>query len=139
MAGKFTFNTRELAAGIRRELLEHRGRARHALNAAAGYIASEAKDRAPIDEGFLTADISHKAVDNGKSWSAAIYIPSNAPSSGYAIRMHEGEYNLGPKSRERARKTGKTVGRKFITRAIDDNRDDILKVIQFEMKKKRKR
>ena len=45
MAGKFTFNTRGLAAGIRRELLAQPERARRAMTAVGGYLAGEAKDR----------------------------------------------------------------------------------------------
>lgn len=136
MAGKFTFNTRGLAAGIRRELLAQPERARRAMTAVGGYLAGEAKDRSPVDEGFLTADITHKTVENKKSWSAAIFVPSNATSSEYAIAMHEGNYTPGPKSMEKARKTGKAVGRKFITRALDENRGDIVKIIEFELRKR---
>ena len=136
MAKSFRFNTRNLAAGIRRELQAEPVRARRAMNAVGGYLAGEAKDRAPVDEGFLTADITNKTVENKKSWSAALFIPSNAASSEYAVAMHEGSYTPGEKSQNKAKKTGKVVGRKFITRAIDENRGDIVKIIEFELRKR---
>ena len=135
MARSFRFNTRSLTAGIKRELQAQSGRARRAMNAVGGFLAGEAKDRAPIDEGFLTADITNKTVENKKSWSTAILIPSNATSAEYAIAMHEGSYNPGVKSRKKAMKTGKPTGRKFITRAIDENRGDIVKIIESELRR----
>lgn len=135
MAAKFRFNTRSLSVGIQRELLKQKKGAKRAMNAVGGFLAGEAKDRAPIDEGFLTADITTQTFENKKSLSTAIYIPSNAVSSEYAIEMHEGGYNPGPKSQKKAQKTGKPAGRKFITRAIDENRGDIVKIIQFELRK----
>lgn len=131
---KFRFNTRELAAGIRSVLMAQPLKAQRAMNAVGGYLAGEAKDRAPIDGGFLTADITNKLIVNPKSYSTAIYIPSNATSSEYAVAMHEGIYNLGVDSQDKQRKVGKRVGRKFITRAIDENRGDIRKIIEHELK-----
>lgn len=136
MAAKFRFNTRSLAAGIQKQLMLHSKQAQRAMNSVGGYLSGEAKDRAPVDEGFLTADITNKTIENKKSYSAAIYIPSNATSSDYAIAMHEGNYTPGAKSEKKAQKTGKPVGRKFITRAIDENRGDIVKIIEFELRKK---
>lgn len=135
MAAKFRFNTHELAAGIKREVMAQPLRAKRAMNAVGGYLAGEAKDRAPLKDGFLTGDITNKTIENKKSFSAAIYIPSNTTSSEYAIAMHEGVYDLGERSENKQKKTGKLVGRKFITRAIDDNRGDIVKIIEHELRK----
>lgn len=132
---KFRYNTRDLAAGIQRELTMQPIRARRAMNAVGGYLAGEAKERSPIDEGFLTADITNTTIENQKSFSAAIYIPSNATSADYAIEMHEGNYTPGWKSQEKSKKTGKAVGRKFITRAIDENILDAQRIIQHELRK----
>lgn len=132
---KFRYNTRDLAAGIQRELMIQPIRARRAMNAVGGYLAGEAKERSPVDEGFLTADITNKTIENQKSFSAAIYIPSNATSSDYAIEMHEGQYMPGEKSQRKAQKTGRVVGRKFITRALDENISDVQKIIQHELRK----
>ena len=88
---KFRYNTRELATAVQRELMLFPDRARRAMNAVGGYLAGEAKERSPVDEGFLTADIANRTIENKGSFSAAIYIPSNATSSDYAIPMHEGQ------------------------------------------------
>lgn len=130
----FRFNTRSLSAGIRRELMAQPERAKRAMNAVGGFINGEAKDRAPIKEGFLTSDISNETVKFEKSYAAVIYIPSNATSAPYAIKMHEGKYNPGVASEAKAAKTGKSVGNKFITRAIDANRDDITEIIKYELR-----
>lgn len=132
---KFRYNTRELAAAVQRELMLFPDRARRAMNAVGGYLAGEAKERSPIDEGFLTADIANRTIENKGSFSAAIYIPSNATSSDYAIEMHEGNYTPGEKSFAKQIKTGKAVGRKFITRAIDENILDAQRIIQHELRK----
>lgn len=130
----FRFNTRSLSAGIRRELMDQPERAKRAMNAVGGFINTEAKDRSPVKEGFLTSDISNQTVQFEKSYAAVIYIPSNATSASYAIPMHEGKYNLGKDSEAKAAKTGKGVGNKFITRAIDANRDVIKEIITQELK-----
>lgn len=132
---KFRYNTRELAAAVQRELMLFPIRARRAMNAVGGYLAGEAKERSPVDEGFLTADIANRTIENKGSFSAAIYIPSNATSSDYAIPMHEGSYTPGEKSLAKQIKTGKAVGRKFITRAIDENILDAQRIIQHELRK----
>lgn len=132
---KFRYNTRGLEAGIQRELMIQPIRARRAMNAVGGYLSGEAKERSPVDEGFLTADITNKTIENQKSFSAAIYIPSNATSADYAIEMHEGQYMPGEKSQKKAQKTGKAVGRKFITRAIDENREDVKEIIKSELRR----
>ena len=132
--GKFSFNTRELSINVQREIQRSPERAKRAMDAVGGFINGEAKDRAPVKEGFLTSDISNQTVRHEKSYAAVIYIPSNATSAPYAIPMHEGQYNLGPDSEAKAAKTGKGVGNKFITRAIDANRDDIKEIIQAELR-----
>jgi hypothetical protein len=132
--GKFRFNTRELEVKVQREIQRSPERAKRAMDAVGGFINGEAKDRSPVKEGFLTSDISNQTVKYEKSYAAVIYIPSNAPSAPYAIKMHEGKYNLGPDSEAKARKTGKGVGNKFITRAIDANRDDIKEIIKYELR-----
>ena len=132
--GKFRFNTRELEIRVRREIQRSPERAKRAMDAVGGFINGEAKDRSPVKEGFLTSDISNETVKYEKSYAAVIYIPSNAPSAPYAIKMHEGKYNLGTDSEAKARKTGKGVGAKFITRAIDANRDNIRDIIQAELR-----
>jgi hypothetical protein len=43
----------------------------------------------------------------------------------YARKMHEGRYNLGPGSRAKQASAGVEVGRKYLDRAYDENRDAV--------------
>ena len=131
----FRFNTRRLGEAVRRELQNQPLRTRRAMDAVGGFLNGEVKDLVPIDEGFLTADVSNQTVDFKKSFAAVIYIPGNGQSAQYAIRMHENQYKLGPNSLAKQKKIGKAVGRKFITRALDGNIGEIREIIKSEMKK----
>ena len=130
----FRFNTRELGEGIRRELQKMPDRTKKAMDGVGGYLNGEVRKRTPVDEGHLTASITNETVAYEKSHAAVVYVPSNSPASEYAIPMHENNYNIGPDSQMKQTKTGKTVGRKYITRAMDENHDRIVKLIQKELK-----
>lgn len=130
----FRFNTRQLGARVRAELQAQPVKARRAMDAVGGFLNSEVKDLTPVEEGFLTADVSNRTVRYKESFASVIYIPSNAASAKYAIPMHENQYHLGPDSLEKQRKVGKPVGRRFIIRAIDGHMGDIRGIIIREMK-----
>lgn len=130
----FRFNTNVFNANIRQVLMSQPLRTRRAMDAVGGYLNGEVKKRTPIDEGFLTADVSNQTVQYRKSFAAVVYVPSNATSSKYAIPMHEHKYNLGKKSIQKQRKVGKLVGRKYITRALWDNLKTIKEIIISEVK-----
>ena len=134
MAAKFRFNTSGLSANIRQILNDRPAAARRAMNAVGGYLNGEAKDLCPVDEGFLTAEISNKTVVNPKSYAAVIFVPQNGQSASYAVAMHENHYNLGKNSKLKQRKVGKIIGRKFITRALDANVKEIKSIIKSELK-----
>lgn len=129
----FRFNTRQLGEKVRAELQAQPVRTRRAMDAVGGFLNGEVKDLTPVDEGFLTADVSNQTVQYKDSFAAVIYIPVNAASSKYAIPMHENQYQLGINSREKQRKVGKVVGRKFITRAMDGHMRDIRGIIKREI------
>lgn len=130
----FRFNTRELSKNVQAELNNSELKARRAMDAVGGFVNGEVKDRTPQDDGFLTADISNKTVKYKNSYATVIFVPSNAVSSSYAILMHENHYQLGEKSRDKRSKVGKMIGRKFITRGIDENRPTIRKIVESELK-----
>lgn len=130
----FRFNTRKLGETVRHELQNQPLRTRRAMDAVGGFLNGEVKDLVPVDEGFLTADVSNRTVDYKKSFAAVIYIPSNGQSAKYAIPIHEHQYQLGENSLAKQSKVGKAVGRKFITRALDGNIKDIREIIKSEMK-----
>jgi hypothetical protein len=133
MAAKFRFNTSGLSANIRQILNDRPAAARRAMNAVGGYINGEAKELCPVDEGFLTSEISNRTVVNPKSYAAVIFVPQNGQSAPYAIAMHENHYFLGPNSKLKQKKVGRIVGRKFITRALDANVRTIKRIIQSEL------
>ena len=130
----FRFNTSELGKKIQAELQAMPMKTKRAMDAVGGFLNGEAKERAPVDEGMLTADISNKTVEYSKSFAAVVYVPSNTPSANYAIPMHENNYILGENSAAKQKKVSVTVGKKFITRALDDNRKKIVKIIADEVK-----
>jgi len=132
--GKFRINTRELQAGIRRLIESNRAKAKAAMTDAGHFIRSEAQLRTPVDEGMLTSDVHTEVVEYRKSYAATVYIPVNCPSAKYAVRMHEGTYKLGANSQSKQGKVPVVVGRKYITRAIDENREEIGRVIAARMK-----
>ena len=131
----FRFNTRQLGEKVRAELQAQPERTRRAMDAVGGFLNGEVKDLTPVEEGFLTADVSNRTVEYKDSFAAVVYIPENAVSAQYAIPMHEGQYHLGPDSLEKQRKVGKPVGRKFITRAVDGHIGDIRGIIMRELER----
>ena len=109
----------EAAAMERRKVLQ-------TLSDIGNNAVKEADDRAPIDMGTLTHDIEKSVqVDNNNLPGVIIRVPLNAPSSDYAVSMHEDEYNLGPRSKKKAARTGKQIGRKYITRGIDASKTKV--------------
>lgn len=125
----FRFNTRALSAGIQRHLQEEYQKARYAMNSVGHFGRGEIQKRTPIDEGHLTGAVTFEIVDYRKSYAVVLYVPSNSEASQYAIPMHEGVYNLGPKSLAKMAKTGTQVGPGYIIRGLDDNRGDIRDII----------
>jgi hypothetical protein len=129
----FRFSTRELEMKIRQELQKMPNKTRRAMDGVGGYLNGEVRKRTPVDEGHLTAAITNETVDYEHSHAAVIYVPSNSPAAPYAIPMHENNYNIGIDSEKKQAKTGKVVGKKYITRALDENRDRIIRIIKREL------
>lgn len=100
-------------------------------------MAGRAKNNAPVDEGNLTQDITHTVENKDGTIVVYCYVPANAPSASYAIKIHEETYNLGPNSLAKAAK-GFSVGNKYIRRAMDDSVGDIGKIIEYEYKRRLK-
>lgn len=129
MAGKFTYNQRELRAAVNRVMATSKRAQVAAMRDASKLFEAEAKLRAPVDEGTLTADITGDVRQNEKSVSARVYVPVNAPSRPYAIPMHEHFYNLGANSQAKQAKVNVVVGRQYISRAITENLDEARQVV----------
>ena len=131
---KFRFSTREMGRRIQEAARANGAAALKAMHDTGHYLRGQVQLRTPVDEGNLTADIAMEVVPYQRSLATVLFIPSNAPSSQYAIPMHEGFYRLGENSREKQRKVNVFVGRKFITRAIDENRETIKEIIKSNLK-----
>lgn len=106
---------------------------RAALEDVGDFVQAEARDRAPIDEGMLTDSIEHEVyLGDG---AVVIRVPLNAPAAQYAVPMHEDlAYMPGAKSQAKQSRVGQQVGPKYITRAIDDNRDAIREIVAENMR-----
>lgn len=130
--GGIEFDDSEFQMRLRRLIAEVGPKVERALEAAGDIAQREARDRAPVDEGVLTDSIEHEVYVN--EGSVVIRVPINAPASEYAVPMHEGQYNLGPKSAAKQSQVGVAVGRKYITRALDENRKEIRAAIAEELK-----
>lgn len=135
MGSTFTINTRDFGRRINDAANDMRRKSVKAMGNVKDLAVYESKLNAPIDEGHLTQDITGSVKENAKSVSAVVYVPHGAESSEYAVAMHENHYNLGKHSKEKQEKDPvHTVGRKYITRAIEDNREEIKKYIEEELK-----
>lgn len=93
-------------------------------------VAADARDYAPIDEGDLEGaivvaeDKTFAATGRSRTRYTVGVDESRDVNRGdgrlgiYAVEMHEGSYELGPRSREKAAR-GKAVGPKYLERALD--------------------
>ena len=134
---KLSFDTSGFSGGLR--MLEKMSvDARIAAAEQIGDVMiGRAKNNAPVDEGSLTQDITHTVENKDGTIVVYCYVPANAPSASYAIKMHEEDYNLGPNSLAKAAK-GFSVGNKYIRRAMDNSVKDIGEIIEYEYKRRLK-
>lgn len=98
-------------------------------------IRDLAREYAPVREGNLedALSIDVNTEDFNGRLQAFIYVDINHEArrsktgtvGGYVMRMHEGYYNLGPKSRAKDAGRG-VVGRKFLERAAAELGPDIM-------------
>lgn len=133
MASLFRWNTDELKAGIRRALLDNEQKALAGMTDVSHFLRGETQKRTPIKEGFLTSDVTGTVVRYKSSYAAVVFIPVNSTSASYAIPLHENKYSIGTLSRRKMLKTGKPVGRKYMTRALDDNRNKIVEILKWRL------
>lgn len=132
---QFRVSTRELSANLRRHLRDALPEKTHrAMEQVAALLSYEAKELTPVDEGTLTEDVTSRTVQYEKSYAAVAYVPENAPSSEYAIPMHEHDYSLGENSLAKQAKNGRVVGKGYLRRAVEESRDTIGKIIERELK-----
>ena len=104
-----------------------------ALRAMAELVRDEARLNAPIDTGDLEGAIEtfEDRTRNSKGQFGQVTIRVGVDTSklkledhagyDYSIPMHEGIYNLGPKSEAKQERQGNIVGAKYLERALKDN------------------
>ena len=139
MAGiKITVDLSRFRRGVETVLADVPRRTSGALREIAAEVSGEAKDLAPFREGHLTESIRSEVVNDssGHATAAVVYIPANHQAASYAVKMHEGTYNLGKGSVMKQQRVGKTVGRKFITRALDNKRERLRRIIEYYFEEK---
>ena len=81
--------------------------------------------------GGLTRSIDGESNKN----HASIFVPTNSEGARYAVKIHDGTYNLGVGSRAKAASSGLPVGPKYIERAIKDETGNIKIIYQDEINK----
>lgn len=88
-------------------------------------IEEESVLRSPVDEGNLQGSHESKVEDKKEDIIGHIYIPANSPAADYALYMHESHYNLGEQSLAKQAKVNVVVGRKYLERALNENRNKL--------------
>ncbi len=119
-----------LRARIEQAIRDERQRIEKTLSEIGDVGVQESALRAPIDEGILTESIEKTLGQDSDGPAVAVRIPNNSPAVPYALRMHEDQYQLGPKSEQKQNKTGVEVGRKYITRGIEAGKPKFEEIIK---------
>ena len=132
---KFTVNIDKLSGRIAKLMRAQPKIAEKALRDCSQMMLSGAKDRAPKDEGTLESSLRADVVKNAKSVAARVYVPVNAAASKYARKMHEGHYKLGANSEAKQMAVPVTVGRKFLERAITEQKTELIETMEFILKR----
>ena len=115
---------------IEQAIREHESMIKKTLSEIGDAGVFESALRAPVDEGMLTESIEKHLGEDADGPAVAIRIPNNSPAAPYALRMHEDEYRIGPKSQAKQNKTGVEVGRKYITRGIEAGKPQFEEIIK---------
>ncbi len=128
------FDTSFFVQSLNKLIAEQPHKVKELMTEIAVDITSEASDRAPVEIGILKGDIEYDVQKDLDGTVAIIYVPNDSDAASYAIPMHEHIYRLGSDSLREQQKNGVRVGRKYITRAIEENRDYIRDMIINRLK-----
>lgn len=126
------------AASLRNTAERSSRGAREALQEGAENIKKRAIEYAYVDIGNLEKAIKTATMKDSEFIRRNMYVvyvdedmdastPDNPGKTvgDYAFDLHEGNFRLGPKSREKRDATGKRVGPKFLERAYQDFDEEI--------------
>jgi len=108
-------------------------------------IAMEAQMRAPVDEHDLEkaikADQDPEVRGMNRRKTVRVFVDLDAldlerrDGFDYATQMHEGIYNLGPKSAVKDSLTDVGVGPKYLERALEENIERVTRLLRERMMK----
>lgn len=96
-------------------------------------IKEISKEQVPVDDGQL--EEAHRVVQrqsNQHKLGLTVEVGGHVDDVNtdlYVLRIHEGEYNLGPNSKAKQAGTDRVVGRKFLERAFEERIDDLISAI----------
>lgn len=96
---------------------------RGAMKRSADRIVKEARANVPVDTHDLESSIEARKTYEDNTRRLQIEIVAGEGLEEYALKIHEGVYNLGPKSRAKQEADpSHIVGPKFLERAVEEER-----------------
>lgn len=136
--------------GVEELLVSLQQTGQRAERGVAGEIRQGAEDikdlavmQAPVDEGNLENAIKVEVDRSGIRGRVQAYVFVDGDEDAgdgkkvedYATRIHEGVYQLGPRSQTKNAAVGGGVGRKFLERAVDELAPGIINRVRNAMKR----
>ncbi|MFP5214189.1 MAG: HK97-gp10 family putative phage morphogenesis protein [Acidobacteriota bacterium] len=109
--------------------------ARNGVSKASDHLREASARRAPVDEGNLESSIQSGLDEDDEEIRGWVAVPMGSPAADYALAMHEGDYELGERSRAKQAGQSETVGRKFIERAMGEEREEVARIMADELGK----
>lgn len=105
------------------------------------YLVKEASRRAPVDTGELESSIKWEIIKENKKYTLRVYVDGDSKAIDYSWYVHElfppavfGLYKLGEESLKKQAREGVIVGGHFLTRAYDENKEEVTKRFKKSVK-----
>ncbi|BAF60365.1 hypothetical protein PTH_2184 [Pelotomaculum thermopropionicum SI] len=107
-------------------------------------LARTSSEAAPHDKGILEKSYAKEVTASGDKVDGTVEFSVKETYSGgnfnYALKMHEGTYNLGPGSQAKPGGSGMSgkhyaVGRKFLERPLEGEKEKYKEHIEAELQK----
>jgi len=118
----------DLGRKFKRASVEVKKKAEGVMRSHALIIKKQSQLNAPVDTHNLEKShhIRKRRLKSGISYR--VFVEGGNRVNIYAQIMHDGHYNLGPKSQKKqAANPDNIVGRQYLKRAIDDDKEALLK------------
>jgi hypothetical protein len=134
----FEFDFSRVIANLESEMVRVHAAAKNGVQDSVDDLKRIAVDIAPIDSGDLRRSGNAKVRETPRQIVGEVSFSAVDTSSGerynYAIKMHEGEYNLGPLSRQAPGTDGYEVGNKFLERPLKGEANKYIRWIAEEIR-----